>query len=77
MSKPATPQPRKQSRLGRILGALGFLAIATKYNRGTAKYAGTGMRYGSPIFFPQKKKWKGIDKEKNRKNSQAYNKSKK
>ncbi len=72
---------RRSSGLTAILGALGFLAIASRMQgksrvSGRASGGGGGwMGAGNPIFIPQRKKFKGGDKPMARRNT--YKKFKK
>jgi len=70
---------RRPSGLGRILGMMGFMAAANAVNiKGGNGFAYGGIKsasHGHPMYSPPRKKYKGIDKENNRKHS--YNKFKK
>ncbi len=73
---------RKPSGLGKILGALGFLAAARSIEKTRTPDAGknlggvggSGIHVGNPIYFPPRKKYKGIDKENKRRNYLNKNK---
>ena len=75
--------PKKVSRLGRILGVLGFMAVTREITwqpedrrlRHRGSYHSGVFYHGNPIYFPKRKKFKGSDKPMAKRNT--YKKFKK